>query len=776
MIKRITFALVLQLLLLLPLAAAAEPSVPDSGIKAEMEKRWQDAIDIYQNILKKDPNQGHLWGRISNIYIRLANKPAAADALTKATLSIKNDPKIFYLLAQSRAFLNQKQEALEAIKNAVKLDPDNLEYLDAQAQHANWNAQYKLSQDSYKLILKIKPNDANAMLSLARSYNWGQNYKQSALAYNAYTEKHPGDQKALMEYIEVEAELGNYEGALNLGERYRKLYGEDMDYWLRMSNIYALSGNDRAAADAIEKASKYAANDADLFYRLSQSYPSIKDVKRALEAIKRAVELEPDNLTYLRTQADLASWAGEYDIAIDSYHRILTIETDDAGALLGIARTKSWQGNTGAAISAYRVYLDKFPQVQVVWIECIQLYSQVGDYDEAIELLEDYRERFGDTQTYYKVKAGIFAWSQRPDQSLAIVETLRPQMPNDPALQKVNTIALYNNHQLSEAVESLEELKRLDPDSDETKGTELFIRTPLRSNVNLSGSYQKDTDDIIIKRLGVKGVLVTSPKTRFWLGGEHVMLDAPVGGGLENINGSSDIDYIRAWLGGRHVISEFWGVDASIGSGSVEDGDSHFIYEIGADLWLQDGLNMRLSRTQDIYAVSPRAVSLDILRRANQLNISWAPNFLYTVDAQLILADFSDNNKRWDIAIAPRRAFVRSQHFSLDLGLGAHWYAFDQTLNNGYYSPLDSRRYSLTAFTSIYFNENDSINASFSVGPYKDNTMDHYKTAGDITVQGIIGLYRDWMLIMRASFSRNASINSGAYSSKLFELSLTKRF
>jgi len=772
MIKPIAFALTL----LLPWVAVAALPVPDNGLRAEMAGRWQDAMEIYQQALKTDPMQSHLWLRISDIEAHLGNPIAAADAITQATRYSPDDPALFHRLAQARANANQKKAAMAAIERAVELAPDNVEYLHARALHANWNAKYDVSQASYQRILEIKPGEADAMLGIARSYNWQEDFEQSALAYDAYIEKYPEDQKALMEYVEVEAELGNYEGALILGERYRQRYGEDMNYWLHMSDIYALSGNDRAAADAIEKASQYAPDDPALFFRLAQSYPSIKDVKRALAAVMRAVELEPDNLTYLRGQADLAAWAGEYDTAITSYHRILEIEPDDAGALLGIARTNSWQGHTDEAIAAYQIYLDKFPQVQVVWIEYIQLHSETGNYDVAIALLEEYRERFGDNNAYYKQRAQIFAWAQRPERALSIVASLRPQLPDDYALHTINTIALNNNHQPREAVGSLAELNRLDPDSPETLGTQLFVRTPLRSHANLFGSYQTDTDDITIKRLGVEAVYVDTPKTRYWLAGEQIMLDAPIGGGLENVDGSADVDYTRVWAGGRHMASPRWALDASIGNGSVENGKSHFIYEIGADLWPQDGLSMRLSRTQDIYAVSPRAVSLNILRRANQLDISWSANLLYTVDAQLAISDYSDDNERWDFAIAPRRAIIRSQHFSLDLGMGAHWFAFDQTLNNGYYSPLDYERYSVAAYTAWWFNENDGINTSISIGPYKDNTMSSSRSAGDITVEGIWGVYRDWMLTVSASLSQNTGIDTGAYRSRLFAFVLTKRF
>lgn len=774
--KKLTMLSLRILLLSIPLLAFAAEPVPDAGIRAEMQKRWSDAIEVYQKTLKQDPRQVHLWLRIADIQVHLGNQHAAADAIAEATRHAPKDPVLFYRLSQVRAGLEQPKEALAAINRAVELDPDNVEYLRGRAMHANWNGDYKTGQDSFRRILKLKSGDKEAMLGLARSYSWEEAYDKAAPAYRKYVEKQPQDKKALMEYIEVEAEQGNYPAAAELGARYRKKFGEDLDYWLHMADIYALSGNDRASVEAIEQASRYAKDDPKLFFRISQSYPSIEDAKPALAAIKRALELDPDNLEYIRAQADLATWSADYETAMDSYHRILAIVPGDAGALLGIARVYSWDGKTDEAMDTYKIYLDKYPQVQVAWIEYIELHTQNGNYAVAMELLEEYRQSFGETNAYIKQRARVFVWAQQPRRALGIVSILLPEMPDDYHLNMTRTIALRNNSQPREAVDSLAEVIRLDPDSQETESIQRYVKTPLRSYVSFLAGYQTDTDDVTIKQFSVEGVYVVSPETRFWLAGAQQQLDALIGSGLDNIDGTGGIDYTRAWIGARHLFSSTWSLDANIGNGSVQDGDDHFIYEVGADIWPRDGLSMRLSRNQDIYAVSPRAVSLDIVRRVNQLDFSWTPNLRYTVDGLLSYSTFSDNNNRWDVALAPRRAMLRSQHFTFDLGVGAHWFGFDTDPGNGYYSPTDYRRYSITAFAGWWKNEDDGINLTISVGPYKDNTMSSYHAAGDVTIKGTVGVYRDWMLEVSGSLSQNAGEDTGAYRSRSFELKVTRRF
>jgi len=128
---------------------------------------------------------------------------------------------------------------------------------------------------------------------------------------------------------------------------------------------------------------------------------------------------------------------------------------------------------------------------------------------------------------------------------------------------------------------------------------------------------------------------------------------------------------------------------------------------------------MRLSHRQDMYAVSPLAAELGIERRANALYATWAPDLRYTVDSYLGYDTFSDGNDRWEVSLAPRRAFVRNQLLNLDLGISGRWYGFDEDPGHGYYAPSLYQRYALTAFTYWKISDDDGVSVAFSYGPYK---------------------------------------------------------
>jgi len=413
--------------------------------------------------------------------------------------------------------------------------------------------------------------------------------------------------------------------------------------------------------------------------------------------------------------------------------------------------------------------------VQVAWMEYISVETERGDYALSMELLAQYRERFGENTAYLKQKARVLASADRPTVSLSIVSEIKPSMPNDYELGYTRTLALAAAHRPADALASLEDLVKLDPANKETVDIQRTIKTPLRSDINLSSGYQVSSDNITIRHMGIDGEYVITPETLVFGGLDKQWLYASTGSGFVKLDGSQNLGYQREWVGVRNRASSKVSLDAQVGTGEA-DGKRNFIYETGVDLQPVDELSMRVNRRHDLYAVSPLAADLGVQRRANMLTASWMPNLSYTVDSQLSYDTFSDGNRHWELDLAPRRAFVRSQRFNLDLGIGARWFGFQQSTNNGYYAPNTYDRYSFNAYGYWKISDDEGLSVSASIGPWKDNTMNGYRTGDDLVVEGIIGLYRDWALNARASLSNYGGEGAGGYRSRIFNLILTKRF
>lgn len=566
-----------------------------------------------------------------------------------------------------------------------------------------------------------------------------------------------------------------WEEALRVYESVLMQEPQRVDLWLRVADIQARMGRPQAAVLSLIRAIDARPDDASLYFRLSQAHAVNRQPQAALAACRRAVELEPANLEYLRAQAQLANWAAETRTARESYRRILELAPGDAEARLGLARVRAWSGALDQAARDYRGYLAEHPDDRAAWVDAIRIEAWLGDYSLALATLEAYRGRFGADEDYLRQRARVLAWAGRPTEAMAINEALLQKSPEDYELNYTRTLALHNGRRPREAAESLAVLERLHPGSRDTRDIARFVRTPLRSHVNLGFSYYDDSDDIRILRTELDGAWVLSPETRLTAGALTENLRADAGSGFETTEGDEHISDHRVWVGGRHRFSPAVALDGRVGRGFIEGESEFWLYRLGLDLQPRDNLLLRLERDRDLYALSPRAVSVGVKRNANRVRLQWQPDLRWFVEALADYSTFSDDNRRWELVLAPRRSVLRTERFNLDLGVATWWFGFDQDLDHGYYDPGTYQRHAVTGFGYWKLSDDDGISLIVGVGVQKDEDMSGYRLGEDVALEGIFGLYRDWMLRVALGYA-DRDQEGGSFDGFSTQAVLTRRF
>jgi hypothetical protein len=199
-------------------------------------------------------------------------------------------------------------------------------------------------------------------------------------------------------------------------------------------------------------------------------------------------------------------------------------------------------------------------------------------------------------------------------------------------------------------------------------------------------------------------------------------------------------------------------------------------YRLSSSLSPADEFNITLTHAYGYYVISPKAVSLGIRQRYSGIEASWSPDFVHTVDAVLSYTAFSDDNSRWEAILGPRRAVLRSGKLNADLGVLSLWEGFEKRVNNGYYDPELYQLYALRGFAYWKMSDDDGVSATALIGLQKDDTMDSFRSAMSLDLEGTFGLYRDWMLKVRAGATNNLRQATGAFRAVIGSISLTRRF
>jgi tetratricopeptide (TPR) repeat protein len=147
----------------------------NAGVAAEEAKQWDQAIQSFQKASELDPKQNVVWGRLADCYVNLASTKTGAeqdDALNKGVeayqkaLELKPDaPEYHNNYALALAKQKKFPEAQAELTKAAQLDPSSAGkyYYNLGAVLVN-TGQTDQAIEAFKKAIEVDPNYAEAYL------------------------------------------------------------------------------------------------------------------------------------------------------------------------------------------------------------------------------------------------------------------------------------------------------------------------------------------------------------------------------------------------------------------------------------------------------------------------------------------------------------------------------------------------------------------------------------------------------------------------------------
>lgn len=548
------------------------------------------------------------------------------------------------------------------------------------------------------------------------------------------------------------------------------------DLWIRIADIEAQRGNLNECIAALQQAAAAAPGTSSIYFRLSQAYSTANQPGAALNAIEGALALEPQSAEYLKSRAVLSTWLSDYERAQDSYQRLVALQPHDVDVALAFARVSAWSGDTDEAVTQYERYLKAHPEAGDVWIELAKAEMWRGNYGGAEHALKVYRERFGETAAFKQTHAAVLTGAGRPSHAEEVIAPLLAQTPDDLQLNLTHTIALAMQKKPREAYSSLETVRQLAPASRDARDAERLVRTLLGSTVEpATFTAYSDSDKLEIQRYTPRGTFAFNSGTQISAGYDRTRLSARQGSGLESIDGSASADFEQAWVGAAQKMGAFT-IDGEGGYAKPGTQKEIATYRIGAAARVSDSFQLSFQRSSGAVVISPRTVSLGLTQIEHRLQAQWAPTLQSIVVFDAHVQDFSDGNRRTEWTVAPRRSFVRTAAFNLDLGVSAYQLETDHDLSNGYYDPKRYEFYAVTLAPYFKFRENVGFGMWAALGPQRDSYSPSFDFGGTVSGEATFGIYEPWAIKVTGSASTNRRLESGAFSGVSGGVVLVRRF
>ena len=700
---------------LIAMAVEAAPEVPAEGLKAEGEKRWDDAVQVYKEAIAEDANRGDLWLRIAQIESARGNTKAVVEAWKNASDLAPEDSGLLFGLAKASASAGDGGQALEAVGRALKLAPKNLEYLRARAMYANWIGNTDAAADSYRRILEENPDDEKALEGL-----------KSVMGGNADAK----DYARIAQNLEKEISASPNDPALRA----------------ELAQVYSMANEPARALEAIEKAVELAPKNVDYLRARGQYANWMGKIEIAEDSYLRIVAINPDDADATVNLARAKSWGGHLDESVDIFKKYIKAHPEDRDALMDYVKVQSWRGNYSAAMDGLETYKERFKETLEYRKQKARILASAGKSSAAEDVITQLLSVAPfDYEVYFSRAAAFHNARQRKEAlvSLDSLEQMRPDSEENKELRRFITYGIRNS--VKAAGEFYRESDSVEIETYTASGG-AQLSPYFRAIAGYDLKYLSADEGSGLESLDGRDPITTKD---LWAGVDWLVIP--------------QID-----LMGRAGQTE----SETITSES-EDLDS-FLYMV--DVRLADALSVSYLDDKHIYTVSPRAVSQGIYRRNQSARLSWTPGLEWTVDASASQAKFSDGNREWEAYLAPRRAVIRSQSLNLDLGVFAWLQAFKVQEFNGYYAPELYERYALKANGYWKINDNNGVSMMLTAGLQRDETFSNFEFGGGGDVEGQFGLTPDWMLKLHAGFTQNLNSAAGDFDAQVYGASLERLF
>lgn len=587
----------------------------------------------------------------------------------------------------------------------------------------------------------------------------------------------PGPDAAAWESSVQQAETaGRWDEA---GMLYREELGRNpgrAELWVKLADLENARGNTNAVIPALEAAVKAKPADAALHARLSKLYATANKPVPAFREIDEAARLDPQQPEYWKARANLANWLGRYRDAGDSYERLIALTLQGAAYGLMLAKARTWQGDLDGGARAYRSYLKTNPENADALLEYARVESWRGDYGAALGALDQYEKQFPSTPKPDADRARTLAWADRPRAAESLNEPLLAKKPGDYELQTTRTVALAKGNRTAEALESLDKLVALRPDSEEVVELKRFIEAPLKSDATLYGRYYRDEDNLRIWQESLAGTWSVNPETRIGAHVEFWQLSADLGSGLENVDGSESADYTKAALDLRRILRPSLELSASAGYASVDEADGYVVYDLTLGARPGDEFRAAVRQQHDYLLVSPRTASLGIRRDTSIVSADWTPGMNVIVAGVGQYDRYTDGNERWGALLGPRVVTLRTDVWDLDVGVRAQLFGFSQDLDSGYYDPELYQQYALTLFNYLKMTPDSGLSLIAAAGYFRDDSMTQFDFGWSADAELMLGLRRGWTGRLSGHVVQNLRESGGAFNAVAASATLVRRF
>ena len=429
------------------------------------EGRAAEAHTILDELLKREPNSRIalvLKGRL----LLLEKKPDEAMGLAKAAIAA--DPERAsdgqFLLAQAYLAVGRAEEATDALRQAIKLNPRAVGAQIALARVYASKGQKLPAIELAQQAVVSAPLNPEARLALVRAVLANGDTRRAEQEVRSLVSRFPTSALVLTQVGSLYLTRHEYQAAR---EVFTKALALDPASSEALAGLVALdlgAKDSRSAIARVEARLKVAPDDARAWYLAARSYALTGDAAQTERALMKAIALDPANVQAYAMVGDLFGMQGKLDQALQQFQAWTARDPRSVAAhtMVGLVLEK-----LNRAQDAQRAYekvleLDRHAAIaanNLAWM----LAEGGGNLDQATELAQTAKSQAPDQPSFNDTLGWIFYKKNLAEQSVPLFQQALEKDPENALTHFHLGMAYAKLGEDSKAIAALKRALALDP-------------------------------------------------------------------------------------------------------------------------------------------------------------------------------------------------------------------------------------------------------------------------------------------------------------------------
>ncbi|GBD95042.1 TPR repeat-containing protein YrrB [bacterium BMS3Abin05] len=252
------------------------------------QKRYDEAIAIWQNTFEKDPLNKTALYSLGIVFFEQKKYEEACVYLKKVTEIAPDHHKALLILGSAYLRLRKFDIAEDYIKKSLSLNPEN------KMAYLNLGAIYSVRKEGdygiqmFEKALQIDNTEVRAYLGLGKIYAFKEDYQKANLNFKKIIEISPN------------SSIAAFAKKALLNSRAAGISSEDIEHYFMDGFRFYLGNYLNESIDNYEKYLHYRPKDDLIHYYLAEACLRKKDFKKSFLAFKKAIFINPKKGLYYK--------------------------------------------------------------------------------------------------------------------------------------------------------------------------------------------------------------------------------------------------------------------------------------------------------------------------------------------------------------------------------------------------------------------------------------------------------------------------------------------